>query len=304
MAKLTFSPNSTLPAYDMIEARLDFPALLNSYTSAALSSTQVSLREDGQNRTVLEGEGISYISDDGKLIFTGGTFETMTIRIGSSSPTITITDLNLDAEEFGSLLSDGSVNLYNVIFRGNDTIDGATGRDVLKGFNGNDTLNGLGNNDRLFGDSGNDKLNGGGGADSLFGGSGNDSLTGGNGTDILNGGAGNDAMTGGSSADVFVFDTALTASNRDTISDFNVLADTIHLENAIFRGTAAGDLAVGAFRSNTTGQAQDGSDRIIYEHDTGKLFYDRDGNGTTYSRVQFATLDDGLAVTNTDFFII
>ena len=53
--------------------------------------------------------------------------------------------------------------------------------------------------------------------------------------------------------------------------------DTIRLENAIFSGLGNGALAGSAFVSNTSGNAADASDRIIYEKDTGKLFFDKDG---------------------------
>ena len=42
-------------------------------------------------------------------------------------------------------------------------------------------------------------------------------------------------------------------------------------------------------------------DRIIYQTDTGDLFFDADGNGAG-SRVLIAVLNPGLAVTNANFF--
>jgi serralysin len=44
------------------------------------------------------------------------------------------------------------------------------------------------------------------------------------------------------------------------------------------------------------------SDRIIYETDTGRLFFDADGNGAA-AKVQFATIGANLAVTSADFFV-
>ena len=58
-------------------------------------------------------------------------------------------------------------------------------------------------------------------------------ITGNAGINVLSGGAGNDTLTGGAGTDYFVFNTALSASsNVDRITDFNVLEDTIRLENA------------------------------------------------------------------------
>jgi Ca2+-binding RTX toxin-like protein len=118
----------------------------------------------------------------------------------------------------------------------------------------------------------------------------------------LNGSTGIDTLTGGSGADTFIFNTALGASNVDRITDFNVAADTIRLENAVFTGLAGGTLAATAFVRNTSGNAADASDRIIYETDTGRLYFDRDGTGAA-AKVHFATIGTNLAVTHADFFV-
>jgi Ca2+-binding RTX toxin-like protein/subtilisin-like proprotein convertase family protein len=129
-------------------------------------------------------------------------------------------------------------------------------------------------------------------------------ITGNAGSNVLNGGTGKDTLTGGGGADFFVFNTALNAStNVDTITDFNVAADTIRIDNAVFLGLSTGTLASTAFKANTTGNAGDASDRIIYETDTGRLYFDADGSGAG-AKVHFATLDTGLALTNADFVVI
>ena len=128
-------------------------------------------------------------------------------------------------------------------------------------------------------------------------------VTGNAGANRLHGGGGLDTLNGGGGADTFVFNTALGAGNVDTISDFNVAADTIELENAIFVGLAAGTLTAGAFRANTTGLAQDADDRIIYETDTGNLFFDANGTGAG-GGILFAELVVGFALTNGDFAVI
>ncbi|WP_315975059.1 calcium-binding protein [Microvirga yunnanensis] len=178
----------------------------------------------------------------------------------------------------------------------NETSTGSTGADRLVGGVGNDNLSGGLGNDSLTGGSGNDKLSGG---------SGNDTLSGGTGSDTLYGGAGNDVLTGGSGKDAFVFDTKLNKySNRDTITDFRVIDDTIRLDNAVFTKVGAnGTLKFGAFYANLTGKAHDRDDRIIYEKDTGKLFYDADGTGSK-AGVHFATIGKKLSLTNKDFYII
>jgi len=128
-------------------------------------------------------------------------------------------------------------------------------------------------------------------------------VTGNAGANVLNGLGGLDTLTGGGGADAFVFSTALGAGNIDTMTDFNVAADTIRLENAIFTGLVAGVLTAAAFRANLTGLAADASDRIIHETDTGTLFFDADGLGGA-AGLRFAVLDPGMAVTQTDFLVI
>ncbi len=154
----------------------------------------------------------------------------------------------------------------------------------------------------LTGNAGNNVLNGGLGNDTMIGGLGNDVLKGGLGNDMLNGGLGNDTMFGGTGNDTFIFNTALGAGIIDRISDFSVVDDTIRLDDLIFTELATGTLAAGPFAANTTGLAATLTDRIIYETDTGRLFYDQDGAGGD-AGVQFATLTAGLALTNADFFI-
>ncbi|MEQ1955812.1 calcium-binding protein [Mesorhizobium sp. CN2-181] len=129
-------------------------------------------------------------------------------------------------------------------------------------------------------------------------------FTGNAGSNIIDGKGGNDTMTGLAGKDYFVFSSALGAGNIDTITDFQPVDDTIRLENAVFKAlTATGTLAASAFRANTTGLAGDTTDRIIFETDTGNLFYDADGTGTA-ARVQFAVLDAGLKLTAADFVVI
>ncbi|KQV33398.1 MULTISPECIES: calcium-binding protein [unclassified Rhizobium] len=141
-------------------------------------------------------------------------------------------------------------------------------------------------------------------ADKLYGNSAANHFRAGAGNDLLVGGAGNDKLEGEGGSDIFLFNTALNAStNVDKITDFNTV-DTIRLENAIFTAlTATGTLAAGAFQANTTGLAVDSSDRIIYETDTGKLYYDSNGSASGGS-VLFAILSNKAALTAADFVVV
>ncbi|WP_438748667.1 M10 family metallopeptidase C-terminal domain-containing protein [Pararhizobium sp. O133] len=244
---------------------------------------------------------------------------------------------------FGSNFNDGlngNTGINTIRGRdGGDTLKGYAGNDSLYGDGGNDTLIGGEGADNLLGGAGSDTASyrdataaviaslansaintgealgdvytsienivGSNFNDLVYGNANANSVSGGSGNDILKGYAGNDTLSGGSGNDQFNFNTALNAAtNMDIITDFNVAADTILLDNAVFIAAGAlGTLAAAAFKANTTGLATDASDRIIYETDTGELFYDADGNGGGAS-IQFAKLAASLALTNADFVIV
>ena len=188
----------------------------------------------------------------------------------------------------------GDVHVNNVILglAGDDTLTGGNFADLLVGGAGNDTLRGRGGNDRLVGDSGDD---------TLFGGNGKDILIGGRNNDTLAGEGGNDVLIGGANNDIFLFNTALGASNRDVIIDFDVAVDTIWLDDAVFTGLGAGALSATAFHVGAL--AADAADRVIYDAETGVLYftpYGADGD----AQIQFATISAGLALTAADFVVI
>ncbi|MGC1479283.1 MAG: hypothetical protein WA771_02165 [Chthoniobacterales bacterium] len=62
-------------------------------------------------------------------------------------------------------------------------------------------------------------------------------------------------------------------------------------------------LAASAFTANLSGQATTAAQRIVYETDTGALWYDADGSGGG-ARQQFAELTAGLALTSADNFVV
>jgi VCBS repeat-containing protein len=78
---------------------------------------------------------------------------------------------------------------------------------------------------------GNDILDGGVGNDILFGQGGNDTIYGGEGNDVLIGGLGNDTLIGGLGNDTFVWSKG--DSGTDTIKDFEVNNDTLHISDLL-----------------------------------------------------------------------
>lgn len=201
---------------------------------------------------------------------------------------------------------------------GNDGLDGGTGSDSMDGGGGHDTyivddigdrvIETAGNgsdtvrasisytlgaaveNLTLTGTAnlsgtGNDLFNtlvGNAGDNLLTGLGGNDTLSGGGGSDTLLGGLGKDMLTGGAGRDFFVFNTAPSMANLDTITDFNGSEnDKIQLGKAIFGGFAQiGALTADQFHAASGATAaHDATDRIIYDTTSGNLYYDADGLG-------------------------
>lgn len=141
-------------------------------------------------------------------------------------------------------------------------------------------------------------------ANLLNGGAGHDTLSGGSGNDTLKGSTGNDSLTGGAGLDSFAFNSTLNASsNVDRVSDFSSVDDRFLLENAVFtKFTATGAIGSANFRASTNGTAVDGNDYLLYDTDSGQLFYDADGSGAG-ARVLFATVAAGTTISASDFWI-
>ena len=144
----------------------------------------------------------------------------------------------------------------------------------------------------------------------LSGLAGDDNIYGLSGNDALIGGAGNDFLVGGLGSDYFIFDdTALNSTtNVDIIADFESGVDAIQLSTTIFKKLVAGDndnfdgeLSVDHFKVGAV--ATGANDYIIYNQDTGNLYYDADGNGSQ-AAVLFANLIGGQNLAYTDFTVL
>ncbi|WP_114945674.1 hypothetical protein [Microvirga calopogonii] len=230
--------------------------------------------------------------------------------------------------------ADGNDSLYGNA--GNDILDGQAGDDRLDGGLGADMLSGGTGNDTFIVDSSGDKVIevSGQGADTILtsvsyvldansevetlnatsgaainltGNKYANTLIGNDGANKLYGGLGNDRLTGGAGKDTFVFDTKLNKStNVDTLTDFNVKADKFWLENKFFsklgKGSSKG-IKLNADMFVKASKAQDAEDRIIYNKNTGYLYYDPDGTGAA-SQISFAKLTKGLKLTYAHFFVI
>lgn len=132
-----------------------------------------------------------------------------------------------------TVLTDAHDTVVTTLGNGKNSFAGVgSNDDVVTGGKGADTLVGNDGADRLYGGQGDDTLSGGNGFDLLSGGQGADRLDGGAGDDLLFGGKGADLLTGGAGADVFEF-TRLDGNDRDTILDFQLGVDHIHLSDGL-----------------------------------------------------------------------
>ncbi|HZG86214.1 calcium-binding protein [Paenibacillus sp.] len=144
--------------------------------------------------------------------------------------------------------------------------------------------------------SSDDVFKGGIGDDTYFGGGGSDTFIGGRGADFFNGGVGGDK---------FVFTTNPVAAEVDTIADFSIGEDKIHLSSEIFDllGRIGQGLDANTFFAGV--QAQSATHRIIYDNtgDVGVLLYDADGSGQK-AAVAIAKLTNKANLSFNDFLVI
>ena len=289
----------------------------------------------GSGADTLIGDGLSNLFRGGlgqDFIDGGAGSDTADYREKSSAVVVTLNGGTDAVVRVGGVAEDTIRNVENVF--------GGSGADTLIGDASANSLSGGDGGDILRGGLGADVLDGGAGADladyrdktssvvvtlngsssvavsvggvtedtirnieKVFGGSAADRLTGDAAANLLSGCGGNDILDGGSGSDTFQFDFALDpASNVDTILNFSA-GDKISLDSAVFDALPPGALSNAAFFSASgANAAQDSDDRIIYDSDSGALYYDADGLGGV-SAVQFAVINMHPALSTGDFFV-
>ena len=220
---------------------------------------------------------------------------------------------------------------------GNDTLDGGAGGDKMVGGDGDDRyyVNSkkdkvveakgeghdsvvskidytLGKNVESVHASGSRDftLTGNSAANDLEGSTGADTLKGLDGADTLVGGGGKDVLYGGKGKDSFVFVTNPQFDKPDTIKDFNHHDDTIKVSQTafvdLFQTPISGAnfaLPPELFHASESGKAHDARDRILYDTDDGKLYFDPDGTGGQ-ARVLFANLTDHPKLLADDIWVV
>jgi Ca2+-binding RTX toxin-like protein len=313
------------------DASGDILSGFENLTGSALADT---LTGDANANTLDGGAGndtlIGGLGNDIYVVDAVGDIVTEAAAGGTDliNASVTIASLAAEVENLtltGAAAINGTGNaLANVITgnAANNIIIGGAGADTLAGGAGTDTVSYLGSaagvtvslalataqvsTGDASGDilSGFENLTGSALADTLTGDANANTLDGGAGNDTMAGGAGNDFLTGGTGSDIFRFDTVLNATtNIDSVNDFNVVDDTLQLENTIFAAlTVIGNLSTSQFKNISLG-AIDADDRVIYNGTTGALSYDADGSGAAVA-IQFAQLTGNPVLTFSDFIVI
>jgi serralysin len=185
---------------------------------------------------------------------------------------------------------------------GNDTLTGEDGNDYLYGNAGEDDLNGGEGNDLLDGGAQVDTLNGGADNDELFGGGAADVINGGTGDDFIEGGAGRDRLSGGADDDIYYY--ASTAHGRDRVLDFNSDQDQFHFKASAFGVEGGYDVVAGeTFIANNNPTAQTNEATVLYDTDSGRLFYDEDGTGGG-AAILIATIRGAPSVGDDDIIFV
>jgi serralysin len=141
-------------------------------------------------------------------------------------------------------------------------------------------------------------------------------IDGNNGDDTFAGGGGNDTLIGGPGNDTYVFDAAPGEANADSIvfEKFSTEvhgfdeADRLALDNDVMAALgAAGDFAADDERffaaAGATGGAE-ADDRVVYDTDSGRLYYDADGSGSGDAQLIATLAVGGLQLAAGDISVI
>ncbi|MCC5643630.1 calcium-binding protein [Nostoc sp. CHAB 5824] len=203
------------------------------------------------------------------------------------------------------------------VIRGNDTIDGGEGDDLLIVHDSGDsegkgitsTFNATTNTGSIT--AGTNQVSyknierldiiGTQYDDLILGGNENDTINGGGGNDTLIGGNGNDSLIGGSGTDTFAFNSF--NEGIDEIYDFNATNELIRVSAAGFGGgLSIGSLQTSQFSIGAS--ATTSTQQFIYNNVTGALFFDQDGNASAFTQVQFGQLSSGLSLTTNNFVVV
>jgi Ca2+-binding RTX toxin-like protein len=180
------------------------------------------------------------------------------------------------------------------------SLDGDNWTDVRVGGKAEDHLR---NVEDVAGGAGDDAITGDSKGNHLAGNGGDDSIDGGSARDIIWGGSGRDTLMGGGGGDQFVFDVTPRAANADLITDFTPGVDRISLNESIFKSLGSVFNKSEFYAADGATEAHDKSDNIIYDTQSGRLYYDDDGTKKHDARL-IAILEGAPDITWHDFEIV
>jgi serralysin len=134
---------------------------------------------------------------------------------------------------------------------------------------------------------------------------GNNLLQGGEGNDTLVGGYGFDTLIGGDGADSFLFADGLTQGQYDTLSDFQSGVDAILLSHMVFSQLPLGIVDNEDFVSDSGSNAvaHDSNDYIIFDQQSGNLYYDADAQAGNSMQI-IAQITNHAALTAADIHVV
>ena len=290
--------------------------------------------------TMLGGDGDDrYTVDDPGDAVT----EAFTTSGGFDSVQSAAITLNLAASGFSgqaieavTLRGAGDLNAIGNILRnvltgndGSNVLNGQAGADRMRGLDGNDTyvvddpgdvvdegLAGSGGLDRILSSVSIDLLDATrvigeierveltGSADiDVVGNALDNGLVGNAGDNRIAGGAGSDVLTGGLGEDAFYFGENPGNSFVNRITDFSRTDDIIELDDDAFTGFRGGPgLTSEKFLVLGT-RAQDGNDVVLYDANTGAVYFDRDGAGG-FAPQLFLVVEGAPPLDHTDFLVV
>lgn len=294
------------------------------FTPALASATQFQITgtslTSGKAITVtFDGTGLTYDQQG----LSGGKISEVVLSVDNAKY-FSITQADYSAKDIGLALNTAQSTfsqepVATALFSGDDWMYGSQSNDTLNGGAGNDFLKGADGNDELYGSDGNDNEWGGKGVDTLFGGSGDD---------FMFGGAGNDTLIMGNKGDTNVLlggedDNAFWALRKDIAAGtHNLIGDFFTGYDKLFFNTKTatdfGSMSTPFTGLGTAGRfgvndarfyaaegavkGHDASDRIVYNQETGDLYYDVDGSGKI-AAILVATVGLDSTVKATDIWV-
>jgi len=311
----------------------------NSLDNEITGNNGNNMLDGGAGTDTLRGMG----GDDTYLFYGGNNPDILVEYTNGGFDTVITAGRNFTLPENFEGLTGGYIAGQTIYLNGNNadnTIQGGASNDVIEGGVGADHMSGGDGNDVYFVDNAGDFVDEGTriGSGNALNGSGSDfifttvdftlptqierlavtgaqttqavnltgndlanEISGNDGANVLDGKLGLDTLIGYGGADTFAFTTRIDGANADRVIGFEVSIDKIALDDAVFAGLTVGSLPDGAFRMG--GVAIDADDRILYDAQTGYLFFDPDGNGPQAAQF-FASMHEGLNLSASDFIVI